>query len=138
LLGVEIVEAAVSDHVGRGRLSLGSSDQTASLVHRDRGSHETAVVNTVTLDSEAARRGLAPDFVKIDVEGAELAVVRGMATLLREARPTIVCELHTDHPSFDDPVPAALKMAGYRLAWLEDGVETGAGMWAAHLVAVPT
>jgi hypothetical protein len=33
-----------------------------------------------------------PDFVKIDTEGAEVAILRGAVDLLRTARPTLVFE----------------------------------------------
>jgi Methyltransferase FkbM domain len=35
-----------------------------------------------------------PDFVKIDVEGLELAVLEGMAETVREAKPAIFVEIH--------------------------------------------
>lgn len=36
----------------------------------------------------------APDFVKCDVEGAEVEVFRGARRLLKEKRPGIICEMH--------------------------------------------
>ena len=57
---------------------------------------ETAVrrltVAQVALDDVVAARGLVPDFVKIDTEGAEVAILRGAVDLLRTARPTLVFE----------------------------------------------
>jgi FkbM family methyltransferase len=38
-----------------------------------------------------------PDFVKVDVEGAEVEVLAGAARLLRDWKPIVLCELHTDH-----------------------------------------
>lgn len=38
----------------------------------------------------------APDFLKCDVEGAEVEVFRGAQRLLKERRPIIICEMHTD------------------------------------------
>jgi hypothetical protein len=35
-----------------------------------------------------------PTVVKIDVEGGELQVLKGMRTVLSEARPTVYCEVH--------------------------------------------
>jgi FkbM family methyltransferase len=37
----------------------------------------------------------APDFIKCDVEGAEVEVFRGAEKLLREKKPTILCEMHS-------------------------------------------
>lgn len=51
-------------------------------------------VRTATLDKLVENGDVPPPtFVKIDVEGAELAVLRGMQRVLREAGPTVVLEL---------------------------------------------
>ena len=51
-------------------------------------------VAAVALDDYVGRAP-HPDFVKCDVEGAEVEVFRGARRLLGEARPVIVCELHS-------------------------------------------
>jgi hypothetical protein len=53
-------------------------------------------VEGVTLDDCSERLGL-PDFMKCDVEGAEVEVFRGAKRLLAEKRPTIVCEIHGEN-----------------------------------------
>jgi FkbM family methyltransferase len=52
-------------------------------------------VEGVSLDDCTERLGL-PDFIKCDVEGAEVEVFRGAKQLLAENRPTIVCEIHSE------------------------------------------
>ena len=52
----------------------------------------TLAVFQVSLDDVVAERGLVPDLVKIDTEGAELAVLRGAVELLRTAHPMLVFE----------------------------------------------
>jgi FkbM family methyltransferase len=56
----------------------------------------TIAVEGVTLDDCSERLGL-PDFMKCDVEGAEVEVFRGARRLLAEKRPTIVCEIHGEN-----------------------------------------
>lgn len=51
----------------------------------------------VRLDDFCRERGITPDVVKIDVEGAELAVLRGAARVLRAASPKIFLSLHPSH-----------------------------------------
>lgn len=51
-------------------------------------------VPTARLDDYAAGLGKAPNFIKIDVEGAELAVLEGARHTLAEARPTLLVEIH--------------------------------------------
>lgn len=68
-------------------------------------------VAMVTLDAVAAREGLHPDVVKIDVEGHELAVLQGMPRLLAEAPPALLLEVTRDHAA----ILALLQGAGYAL-----------------------
>jgi FkbM family methyltransferase len=58
-------------------------------------SGQTCEVELTTLDAVADRHGRPPDLVKIDVEGAEVAVLRGAAGLLKADPPAILCEFHS-------------------------------------------
>lgn len=59
------------------------------------GANDAIQVQAVSLDDYAGTAP-APDFVKCDVEGAEVEVIRGAARLLREKRPGILCEMHSE------------------------------------------
>ncbi len=48
----------------------------------------------MTLDAFTAERGLRPDVIKIDVEGAEFRVLQGARRMLTEGAPLIFCEIH--------------------------------------------
>lgn len=56
---------------------------------------DTIGVQAISLD-EFARSAPPPDFIKCDVEGAEMEVFRGARRLLAENRPHILCEVHND------------------------------------------
>lgn len=49
---------------------------------------------SMTLDGYADRH-FVPDFIKIDVEGAEAEVLRGAAQILREHGPALLVEVHS-------------------------------------------
>ncbi len=70
-------------------------------VSDEQGAPEYFDVEVSTLDAELA--GHTPDVLKIDVEGAELAVLEGGRELLARARPAVVFE----------HVPAASALYGY-------------------------
>lgn len=53
---------------------------------------DTYDVVVTTLDRYSEATGLVPDVVKLDAEGAELAILRGMAELLRSRSPNLVLE----------------------------------------------
>jgi FkbM family methyltransferase len=55
----------------------------------------TIRVAGISLDDYAGREAY-PDFVKCDVEGAEVEVFRGAEHLLRDKRPKILCEIHSE------------------------------------------
>ena len=61
-----------------------------TAVHAFVGSGEGT---TISLDRFAG--DLPPDFIKIDVEGAEMEVLRGAEKLLREIHPALVIETHS-------------------------------------------
>lgn len=70
----EVVPVAVSDMTTDLTLFVGNSHATAS-VQQNHGSGERITVSSVPLDAFATAHPL-PDFVKIDVEGAEGLVLR--------------------------------------------------------------
>ncbi len=53
-------------------------------------------VQAVRLDALARARGLTPDFVKIDAENFEHAVVAGLRGLLEKAQPVVLLEAGSD------------------------------------------
>lgn len=78
------VALLVADHPG------GSTIEPSKAVSTTR----TELVGQVTLDSLVATGGVeVPDLVKIDVEGAELAVLRGMTAILERHQPIVLFEV---------------------------------------------
>jgi FkbM family methyltransferase len=95
---VDVLPAAVSDRLGVSRFNIARRGRAASFLAEASGSTQTGgvrevqLVPTVTLDW-LLDQVPAPRFVKIDVEGAELAVLRGARRLLSTARPVVLCEI---------------------------------------------
>jgi FkbM family methyltransferase len=54
---------------------------------------DTIRINSTSLDDYVRASG-SPDFIKCDVEGAEIEVFRGAQELLTSGRPGILCEMH--------------------------------------------
>ncbi|MEL6438379.1 MAG: FkbM family methyltransferase [Cyanobacteria bacterium J06621_8] len=54
----------------------------------------SSIVPTILLDDAVHQLDLKPvSLIKIDVEGWELEVLKGMSNILQEYRPTIICEI---------------------------------------------
>lgn len=62
----------------------------------------------VKLDDFAKQRGLHPDFIKIDVEGAELRVLEGAGKILKRDQPIILAESVKEWAEKFDYTPADL------------------------------
>lgn len=119
---------AVSDREGEAVLysTPGLADGRANLYQPGDGQTGSEKVRTVTLDGWRRRQGLAPpDFIKLDVEGAELAALIGAREIIASSSPLLLVEmkeavfqsLGTDRGDIQD----FLSRQGYRPAGLERG-----------------
>ena len=111
---IEVVQAAAGERAGRADFLLVDERSWSHLA--DRGRHAraeaTIEVEVVRLDDLVdAGRIAPPAVVKIDVEGSEGSVLRGMERALAAHRPAIVCELHETNAEVAD----LLEAAGYAL-----------------------
>lgn len=86
---VRVLPLALADQTSTARFGSGTGTGTGRLCPQ--GETEVSVRR---LDDVAAEMGLHPQHLKIDVEGAEMAVLRGGEQLIREWRPTIFLSTH--------------------------------------------
>jgi FkbM family methyltransferase len=76
----------------------------------------------------------APALVKMDIEGAEAAALRGASKLLAEVRPILLCELH----GTADAVMDVLDEHRYEVTTVgEPGVSPREAQWYVHILATP-
>ena len=90
--GVRLWDVAVSAHSGCGTLKLHPKDASRARLSAPK---DGETVRTVALDELMETEGLSPPKVlKIDVEGAELEVLRGAQALISEYEPVVLVEIH--------------------------------------------
>jgi len=101
-LNIDILPAAISDRSGVATFATAKRGRASSYLEDAGGRSQTGgirdrtTVPTLTLDSLLTSQP-PPGFLKIDVEGAELAVLQGALGVLRNARPVIYVEVGADH-----------------------------------------
>jgi FkbM family methyltransferase len=100
--GVTPINAAVSDHDGQVtfyrdlRPEWGGAAGSVHVLQGLGGKTEAIRVPCLTLDSHCTERNLSPDFIKIDVEGHEPAVISGAWQTISRHRPVLVFEFWED------------------------------------------
>jgi FkbM family methyltransferase len=116
---VSVFEAAVSDTVGILDFAEGEDSSSGRLDQRG-----TLRVETITLDSLWQKKAIpSPRVIKIDVEGAEAAVLNGASALLTAVRPVILLAGH----GWDKQKECRdiLTRLAYRLVMTRDGAADG-------------
>jgi FkbM family methyltransferase len=127
---VEVVRAACGSTAGATTLYFSPDPGKAGFAtvrpemrwQDDVGAWRGVSVRTVVLDEECEQRELRPQLVKIDAEGAELDVIRGMERLLAARVPEmLLCEVAYgwERP---DPSPwiQLLRQSGYEPSAIDE------------------
>ncbi len=140
---VTVFEQAVAQASGRGELFVshyaGGATLSADDVPADlKGS---ITVELVAIDELMRQQALLPPaVVKVDVEGAEMAVFRGMAQTIETFRPIIIYEIDDgDEQAFrrkQQECDTFLQSHGYELTLLANAYP-GAGWQVSNTVALP-
>lgn len=90
VMNVEVLPLAVSDKTGSSSFETEDSGFMGRLSDQGR-----LLVSTATMDGLVDEgRALPPDYVKIDIEGAELCALRGARQTFQRFRPTLFLATH--------------------------------------------
>jgi FkbM family methyltransferase len=140
IANVQLIAVALSDREGTAELEVHASPtwaklDTSSDTSFKRGTDVTGRVQVAlsTIDAQLAQAP-APDLVKMDIEGAEVAALRGASKLLSEHRPTLICELHGTNRA----VTELLQSHDYDVRTVETpDVPPQEAQWYVHVLATP-
>jgi len=122
LANAQAIQAAAAEREGQLTFTYAPARPTQGKLRDvertyDNPGAETFAVRAVSLDSLAETHG-RPDLIKIDIEGAAAAALRGARRLVATAAPEIYIELHG--PEEQAGVRDELQAHGYEL-WTLDG-----------------
>lgn len=118
LANVTLLETALGSATGRARFTAAGSSELGRIDPRS-GTREVKVSVLDALDAEHGFRGI--DFVKLDVEGHEGAVIEGGREFFRRESPLVMLEVKAGD-AIDLSAAAALETLGYALYRLVPGL----------------
>ena len=136
---VELINLAVFSKSGTIPISLSSTDTGSGDWSISRQANKDSIeVQTISLDQFCEAKRVLPDFLKIDVEGAEHDVLLGARETIGRCQPTMLIELHHfDGDLAANPVPDLLLQWNYRIQWLEKWPQTSQ-ILVTHLLRNPS
>ena len=123
-LPITLFDCAVGESNGKAKLLVMPESSMARLATSEFETPEREIdsitVDVATLDSLIERNVIpAPDLVKIDVEGAELSVLKGLSRSLRVQKPAFFIEIHSR--KLAKLCEEFLTARGYRVTIVETG-----------------
>ena len=115
---IYILPFAISDSEKRVEFTDNTSDGNTYIASSPafRGNEKKILVDTYSIDELVQKGYDKPDVIKIDVEGAELDVLKGAIETIKTCRPRILLATHDWHlPGIKDACVHFLQDLGYTL-----------------------
>jgi FkbM family methyltransferase len=110
---VECFQAGIWDHSGTAAFLDGHHLGAGHCAEIGAGSGSRTEIAVLSLDDFVFEKGYCPpDFIKVDVEGAESKVLSGARRVLETFRPVLLIDLHS--PEQDVAVGTTLAQLGYK------------------------
>ena len=134
---IVLYDLALSDANGSSSFNHVTSNPSYSGIKkrtydRTNETDETIEVKTARLDDVLVQQNKKIDFMKIDVEGAELGVLKGATALIKRDRPVIIFECGLGGTDVYDTTPAELftffAEMGYTISLLKNYLKQEAAL----------
>jgi FkbM family methyltransferase len=109
ITNIMAVNAAVGNKNEEGEIFISSDDNTgmSSLKNPENYSGKREKVKIIAIDDWFRSSGLPKiDLIKLDIEGSELAALRGMREILQNYKPLVIAEINPEILVRFDQVPA--------------------------------
>ena len=133
---VEVVESAVADVVGTALFAADRASGANALIPDGHHGDHTVSVRTTSLDAFCEANHLHPDVIKIDVEGAELDVLRGARRTLAVRGIEAFVELHPAAWPSRGVTPESLRAEFALQGLAPEPIEPSLDIWNTEGIAV--
>ncbi|MBD1215178.1 MAG: FkbM family methyltransferase [Dolichospermum circinale Clear-D4] len=110
---IHIIGKAVGNTIGTLKFKIGKHNKQGSLVGIGCETGDEVEVEITTLDNLIDEGLSLPDFIKIDIEGAESEALYGFSNFIKKSCPSFAIDLHT--PEQDIKVGKFFLDYGYKL-----------------------
>lgn len=92
---IRVVNTLIADRSGYTIPFYWEGSSGGASITKDRMGHTIEIhKSTLSLDDYAKANNALPDFIKMDIEGAENIAIKGMKEILSTSRPDVFIELH--------------------------------------------
>ena len=115
---IKIVEDAIADKKGTVEFKVAKHASQGSLIDFGSQTGELVHVSVNTLDDFCVSNNVYPDFLKIDIEGAEGMALKGYSEAVKKTYPFFAIELHT--PECDKAAGEFFGTHGYEVFRLNE------------------
>ncbi len=141
---IEVIAKAVSDTPGEGELLLAkySGGHALSTADAPPDLAGKVTIELVTIDDLIAQNQIKPpNFVKVDIEGAELDALRGMTETIKQYKPIIIYEIDDgDRVAYQrkyQELESFLQSLGYQVNGVEEDSYATIDWCVGHALATP-
>ena len=110
---IEVVQEAISNKKGKAEFKIASHKGQGALQGIGKDSDDLLRVDTDTLDDFCQSHNVYPDFIKVDIEGAEGFALEGFNEAVKRSYPFFAIDLH--NPRCDKAVGRFLSEHGYEV-----------------------
>ncbi len=136
---VAVLTVALSDENGVSEFAIAQTDRALNHLVSVKGNPRTGgsrfVINVLTATGDwIAQQVGPPNFIKIDVEGAECKVIEGLSSVLSSARPLLIVEVAPENSGW---MSAALAAHDYCMFDASGGSDEEMAAPAWNTLAVP-
>jgi FkbM family methyltransferase len=123
---IRVINSLIADKSGYAIPFYGEGSAGGASITQGRLGHRTEVYkSTLSIDDYVSHFKLKPEFIKMDIEGAENIAIKGMKETLRNHRPEVFIELHEFGPKklYENAkdILNFISTLGYVMIYLRDG-----------------